>query len=106
MVTLIRYVCYKCDKQSAITNAELFHVRKLQDRALRGLIWYMVNRREKARKQSLAHQTVSSVSEQLSLKSCFAALRENWNLSQVKVAQAVEFHEKHLQSKLLSVFAK
>ena len=81
LVTLIRYVWYRRDKQSAIANAELFQVRKLQDRALRGMIWHMVTRREKVRKQSLAHQTVSSVCEQLSLKSCFRALRENWTSS-------------------------
>ena len=70
------------------------------------MIWRMVTRREKARKQSLAHQTVSSVSEQLSLKSCFRTLRDNWTASQTRTEQAVSFHETRLLSKLLSSLAR
>ena len=59
----VNYYGLRRNKELMMENAEIHHVWKLQDRALRGLIWYLCQRKEKARKQSVAYQTVASVSE-------------------------------------------
>ena len=50
LVGLAGYLNYRRCKEIMASNAEIHRVNKLQDRALRGLIWYLCQRKEKVRK--------------------------------------------------------